>query len=179
MAAYCAAYARALVDVELARKLDPVLVEAHLAEFAHALRISPALREVLYNPSFQLEKRIAIVDRLAVRLHAGREVRNFIVVMLRNGRLHAFDEVLARFRAELARRKGTVEARVVSARPLDRNERQAIEEEAAKLAGTHVLASYAEDASLVGGVVLQIGSTVYDGSVRGRLERMKEQLIAG
>jgi F-type H+-transporting ATPase subunit delta len=68
---------------------------------------------------------------------------------------------------------------VVSARRLDPDERRQMEQQAARLAGTQVRARFREDNSLIGGAVVRIGSTVYDGSVRGRLERMKQELMAG
>ena len=179
MAAYAAAYARALVDVVLDRKLDAAAVDEQLEDFAVALETSGELREVLYNPSFKLEKRIAILDGLAKRMQLGSEVRNFVAVVMRNGRLHAFDEIVSQYRSEMDRREGISEAEITTARKLDAKERQELEQRVATMAGTKIHATFQEDSSLVGGVILRIGSTVYDGSVRGRLERMKEQLVAG
>jgi F-type H+-transporting ATPase subunit delta len=68
---------------------------------------------------------------------------------------------------------------ITTARKLDDQERREIESQAAEIAGSQIRATFQEDSTLVGGVVLRIGSTVYDGSVRGRLQRLKEQLIAG
>jgi F-type H+-transporting ATPase subunit delta len=68
---------------------------------------------------------------------------------------------------------------VTTARRLDDAERRHMEAQIAALAGSKVRATFEEDSGLVGGVVVRIGSTVYDGSVKGRLERLKEQLIAG
>jgi F-type H+-transporting ATPase subunit delta len=179
MAAYAAAYARALVDVVLGRKLDTQDVDRQLTDFGAALDLSPELREVLYNPSFKMEKRLAIVDQLATRMQLGREIRNFIAVVMRNSRLHAFREIVDQYRREMDKRSGIAEARITTARKLDQNERQALEARVATIAGSRVRATFEEDKALVGGLILRIGSTVYDGSVRGRLERMKEQLVTG
>ena len=179
MAAYAAAYARALADVVIDSKLDAAVTDAQLQDFAATLNDSSELREVLASPSFNLEKRIAILDSLNAKMNMGREVRNFIAVLMRNGRLHAFNEVLAEYRREINLRSGIADATVTSARKLDEGERREIEQQAATLAGRQVRATFQEDSTLVGGMILRIGSTVYDGSVRGRLARLKDQLIAG
>ena len=67
----------------------------------------------------------------------------------------------------------------MTARDLDSKERDALVAEIAKLAGSKIDASFKLDKTILGGTVVRIGSTVYDGSVRGRLERLKEALIAG
>jgi F-type H+-transporting ATPase subunit delta len=179
MAAYAAAYARALADVVIDSKLDVAAIDNQLQDFASTLGESSELSEVLSSPSFNLEKRVAILDSLNPKMNLGREVRNFIAVLMRNGRLHAFNEVLAEYRREINARSGVADATVTSARRLDDAERREIEQQAATLAGRQVRATFREDSTLVGGMILRIGSTVYDGSVRGRLTRLKDQLIAG
>ncbi len=179
MAAYAAAYARALADVVIDSRLDVASVDSQLQDFASTLHDSRELGEVLSSPSFNLEKRVAILDSLNSKMNMGREVRNFIAVLMRNGRLHAFNEVLAEYRREINLRSGIADATVTSARKLDEGERHEIEQQAATLAGRQVRATFKEDRTLVGGMILRIGSTVYDGSVRGRLARLKDQLIAG
>ncbi len=179
MAAFAAAYARALADVVLDRKINPPEIDQQLSDFAEAVQISPELREVLYNPSFKFERRLAVLDKLAERMGLGKEVRNFIAVIMRNGRLHGFTEVLHEYRREMNKRQGISQAIVTTARRLDEEEKKDLENQIASVAGTRIQATFHEDSSLVGGVILRIGSTVYDGSVRGRLQRLKEQLIAG
>ncbi len=179
MAAYAAAYARALADVVIDAKLDVAAIDSQLQDFASTLSESHELSEVLSSPSFNLEKRVAILDSLNAKMNLGREVRNFIAVLMRNGRLHAFNEVLAEYRREINARSGIADALVTSARRLDDAERREIEQQAATLAGRQVRATFREDSALVGGMILRIGSTVYDGSVRGRLTRLKDELIAG
>jgi F-type H+-transporting ATPase subunit delta len=73
---------------------------------------------------------------------------------------------------------GISEAQIISSRPLDGQERSVLEDQVAALAGNKVRATFREDASLIGGVIVRLGSTVYDGSVRGRLERLKSSLMA-
>jgi F-type H+-transporting ATPase subunit delta len=179
MASYTAAYARALADAVESRKLDAAQVDRQLQDFASTLAGSGELREVLASPSFTLERRIGILDSLNAKMQLGREVRNFIAVLIRNGRLHAFNQVLAEYRSEIDRRSGISEALITTARKLDDMERGEIEAQAAAIAGNRVRTTFQEDSSLVGGLVLRIGSTVYDGSVRSRLQRLKEELVSG
>jgi F-type H+-transporting ATPase subunit delta len=179
MAAYAAAYARALADVVVSSRLDAASVDGQLQDFADTFRGSSELREILSSPSFNLDRRLAILDSLNAKMNLGREVRNFIAVLMRNGRLHAFNEVLAEYRREMDKRCGISEALITTARKLDETERRAMEAQASAIAGNKIRATFHEDSALVGGVVLRIGSTVYDGSVRGRLQKLKEQLILG
>ena len=179
MAAYAAAYARALADVVVSRQLDAAAVDQQLEDFAGTLRDSSELREILTSPSFNLERRLAILDFVNQQMKLGSEVRNFIAVLMRNGRLHAFNEVLGEYRREMDSRSGTAEALITSARRLDADERRDVEAHAEQIAGSKVRATFQEDSALVGGVVLRIGSIVYDGSLRGRLQKLKEQLIQG
>ena len=85
----------------------------------------------------------------------------------------------AAWRALLQQQSGVKPAEIVTARELGANERDALVAEISKLADAQISATYKIDPSILGGTVVRIGSTVYDGSVRGRLERLKETLMAG
>ena len=88
-------------------------------------------------------------------------------------------EVAAAYRKLQQEQAGIHQAEIVTARLLNEVERARLTAEVAKLAQGKVDASFREDASLLGGAVVRIGSTVYDGSLRGRLDRLKEALVAG
>ena len=83
------------------------------------------------------------------------------------------------WRAEMQERLGIRQAEIVTARELGAQERAELVAGVGKLAGSRIEPTFKLDASIIGGTVVRIGSTVYDGSVRGRLERLKEALIAG
>ena len=85
---------------------------------------------------------------------------------------------MAAFRHEMNRRLGISEVDVTTARKLDDAERGAVEAQVAGLAKSRIIANFHEDSSLIGGVMVRVGSTVYDGSVRGQLDRLEEQLAA-
>jgi F-type H+-transporting ATPase subunit delta len=178
MPAIVAQYARALADVTAEEHLDPAKVQSQLADFGAAWHESAGLREVFLDPSFPVGEKVTILDKLNARLGMGRQVRNFIAVLINHDRLHAFDEIVEEFRHEMNRRLGISEVEVITARKLDGAERAAIEAQVAALTKTRISASFHEDTSLIGGVIVRVGSTVYDGSVRGRLDHLEEQLAS-
>lgn len=179
MSIYASRYARALADVVETAKLDPAAVDQQLEDFAGTWAGSAELREILNNPAVDSETKVAVLDKINGRMGCEPLVRNFLAVLINHDRLDAFDEVLAEYRREMHRRLGISEAYVTTARKLDDDERRELEEQMAKLAGTRVSAKFEEDSSILGGAVVRIGSTVYDGSVRGNLSKLKAQLIAG
>ncbi len=179
MASFVSRYARAFTDVVFESKLDAKAVQRQLADFAAAWHESRELREFLLDPSFPVDQKVSLLDKLNTKLKMAQETRNFIAVLIRNDRIAGLDEVLAEFRREVNQRLGIHEAKVVSARKLDEAERKELELQIAGLTGGTVEAQFEEDSSLLGGAVVQVGSTVYDGSVRGRLDRLREELTAG
>ena len=178
MAAIAAPYARAFADVVFEAHLNANDVQQQLNDFVAAWRESADLRELFLDPSFPSDQKVAILDKLNARLGLSVQVRNFIAVIIQHDRLYVLDEILAEYRKEMNRRLGISEVQVTTARPLDADERQEIEQRVAALTGTQVQANSHEDKSLLGGVVVRVGSTVYDGSVKGRLDRLKEQLAS-
>ena len=179
MAVFAARYARALADVVLDAKLNTAEVEQQLEDFAATFAGSKNLRELLLNPSISAQKRVAILDKINGRVGCGPQVRNFLAVLIRHERLGALAEILEEYREEMNRRLSISNAEVVTARPLEDQERAELEGQVSVLAGHNkVNATFREDKSLIGGAIVRIGSTIYDGSVRGRLERLKERLVS-
>jgi F-type H+-transporting ATPase subunit delta len=178
MASYASRYALALADVIFEAKLDAKAAQRQLADFAAAWHESRELREFFLDPSFPVEQRVALLDKLNAKLKMAQQTRNFIAVLIRNDRIAGLDDVLAELRRAINQRLGISEAKVVSARKLDEQERKDLEKQIAELTGGTVEAQFEEDSALLGGAVVQVGSTVYDGSVRGRLDRLREELTA-
>jgi F-type H+-transporting ATPase subunit delta len=176
MASYTSRYAQAFADVVFEKHLDAKDAHRQLTDFAAAWHESRPLREFFLDPSFPVEQKVAFLDKLNERLGMAQTTRNFIAVLIRNGRIGGLHEVLSDFRREINRRLGISEAKVISARKLDEQERRELELRIAGLTGGRVEATYEEDSSLLGGAILEVGSTVYDGSLRGRLERLREEL---
>lgn len=178
MAALAGAYARALADVLNEERIEAAQVESQLADFGAAWHKSAPLREVFLDPSFSIEEKVAILDKLNARLQMGHVARNFIAVLIRHDRLHLFDDIVREFRHEMNRRLRVSEVEVTTARKLDDASRAALEAQIAGLIKSRIAATFQEDPSLMGGAIVRIGSTVYDGSIRGRLDRLEEELAA-
>ena len=179
MAAFVARYASAFSDVVTAAKLDTSALEAQFGDFLGTWDGSAELREFFENPATAAAEKVALLDKLNARLGMQKELRNLIAVLISNGRIGQVGEVAEAWRRLLKEQAGIRAAEIVTARELDQSERAALVEEIAKLAGSRIEASFKLDKSIVGGTVVRIGSTVYDGSVRGRLERLRETLVDG
>jgi F-type H+-transporting ATPase subunit delta len=178
MSVFAARYARAFADVVMDAQLNPAEVAQQLEDFAATFAGSKDLRELLLNPSLPTRKRVAILDTVNSRVGCGPKVRNLLAVLIGHERLGALAEIVEEYRLEMNRRLSISEAEVVTARPLEAQERKKLEGRVAELAGGRVQATFREDKTLIGGAIVRIGSTIYDGSVRGRLERLKERLVS-
>jgi F-type H+-transporting ATPase subunit delta len=143
------------------------------------LKESGQLHRVLENPSIPGDRKRAVLDAVTARLGATRQVRNLIAVLIDHRRLPLFSEILKQLEEELNDRQGFAEAQVSTARQLSDPEKQMLEAEITKMTGKKVRAKYEQDASLLGGAVVQVGSTIYDGSVKGQIEKIREQLVEG
>ncbi|MGC1463038.1 MAG: ATP synthase F1 subunit delta [Terracidiphilus sp.] len=179
MAAFVSRYASAFADVVTAAKLDTTVIDAQLTDFLATWEGSPELRTFFENPATPVNQKIEILDKLNARLKLQKELRNLIAVLISNDRIGQVSEVAQAYRRLLQEQMGIRPAEIVTARELDDQERKALVIEIARLAGSKIDASFTLDKTILGGTVVRIGSTVYDGSVRGRLERLREALIAG
>lgn len=178
MAAFALRYARAFADVMAETHLAYEDARRQLNDFTAAWHAAADLREIFLDPSFPLPEKVTILDRLNERMQLAPQVRNFLAVLLQHNRMDAFEEILNELGKEMNSRLGIAEVEVISARPLDEQERGALIVKIGELAHGRVEAKFREDPSLIGGVIVQVGSTVYDGSVRGRLAGLEEQLAA-
>lgn len=171
-------YARALEQVVDEQKLDPAAVQQQLADFAALLASSSELYEVLDNPAIPEAQKVKVLDAIAARTGMHKVVRNVLAVITHHQRLGNLDEIVAAYASLADQETGVAEAEIVSARPLDEASRTLLESQVAKIAGGQkIRATYSEDASLLGGAVVRVGSTVYDGSVRTQLEKLKQRMV--
>ena len=175
MAAFVSRYASAFLDVVTAAKLDTVAIDRQIGDFLATWDGSPELREFFVNPAIPAVQKVGFLDKINAKL----ELRNLLAVLIDNGRIGSVSEVAAAYRQLLQEQLGIRQAEIVMARELGAAERNALVAEIGKLAGSRIEASFKLDAAILGGTVVRIGSTVYDGSVRGRLDRLKEALKAG
>ncbi|HEY1901263.1 MAG TPA: ATP synthase F1 subunit delta [Terracidiphilus sp.] len=179
MAAFVARYAQAFLDVITAAKLDAAAIEAQLADFLATWNGSGELRQFFVNPAVPASQKIGFLDTLNKKLGLSKELRNLLAVLIDNDRIGHVNEVAAAYRKLLQEQLGIRQVEIVTARELSAEEREALVGDVGKLAGARIDASFKLDAAILGGTVVRIGSTVYDGSVRGRLDRLREELTAG
>lgn len=179
MAAFVSRYASAFLEVVTAAKLDTAAISSQFGDFLAAWNESAELRTFFVNPAIPAVQKVDLLDKLNAKLGLQKELRNLIAVLIDNGRIGAVAEVAAAYTTLLQQQLGIRQAEIVTARPLSASERETLLAGVGKLAGARVEASFKQDESILGGTVVRIGSTVYDGSVRGRLDRLKEALTAG
>lgn len=178
MPAFVARYANAFAEVVRDAKLDAAAIDHQLSDFLATWDGSPELRAFFVNPAIPAAQKIAILDKLNAKLGLQKELRNLLAVLIQNDRIGHVAEVAAAYRSILQAQLGIRPAEIVTARELGADERSALVAEVAKLAGAKIDPSFKLDPSIFGGAVVRIGSTVYDGSVRGRLDRLKEALTS-
>ena len=179
MAAVDLRYARALATVISDQKLNVVATQGQLNDFVETLEASSELRDVLSDPSIPEPQKLNVLDAIAAKSGMSKAVRNFIAVIAHHQRLHELRGMIEAYASIADEASSVTEARVVSAQPMDEKNRKLLEEKISKLTGLHrVHATYSEDATLLGGAVVTVGSTVYDGSVRAQLQQLKARLIA-
>jgi F-type H+-transporting ATPase subunit delta len=177
MSALALRYAHAFLAVATSAHLDSAAIEQQLRDFSETLAGSHDLREVLANPSIPNDQKLKVLDAIASRIGMFPQVRNFIAVIMHHQRLHELDEILAEYHSVVDEQAGLAEAEIATARPLNDQDRTELEALVAKLAGGRVRTTYRQDATLLGGVVVRIGSTVYDGSIRAQLQQLKQKLV--
>jgi F-type H+-transporting ATPase subunit delta len=173
-------YASALVDVATDPRsgVDPHQVLRDLRSFAEVFTGSPELRNALTSPSVPPARKRAVVGRISEMLAVSRIARNFLFVLTDRRRIGMLAEDLEAFELLLDERLGFTRADVSSAGELDQPQRDALAHRFEQLTGRKMRMRFSVDGGLIGGLVARIGSTVYDGSVRGQLEVLGKRLLS-
>lgn len=178
MAAIASRYARAFAEVVLDLKIGPEKALRELNEISALLRSNAELRVVLQNPSVPHQQKLGLLDAIMSTLGGSRALRNFVAVLVDHRRIGQIDEIAQQFRHELNQRLGIAEAQVTSARELTKDEKELLQQQMIAITGKTVQATYSSDPGLLGGAVVRVGSTIYDGSVRGQLKRIRDQIAS-
>ncbi len=168
-------YARALSQVAVQEDRE-ARVQEDLGSFGTALRTSPELAETLMNPAIPFAPKRRIVEEVGGRLSLVEIAVNFILVLLENGRIGEYDEYVEAYTQVTDQRAGIVRGVVTSARGLDAEVRNRLEEVLSEISRARVRLSYEEDESLIGGLKITVGSVIYDGSIRTHLEEVRRRI---
>jgi F-type H+-transporting ATPase subunit delta len=169
-------YARAFADVVIEQRLDPEKTVQQARMLVQLVAGSKELREVWETPSISAEQKRAVLDAVVKRTGVSKSVRNFLAVLIDHRRISFLEPVVKQFEHELNQRLGFVEAEITSARELNEKERHALETRMEKVTGKKLRPQYARDESILRGAIVKVGSTIYDGSVAGQLEEIRERL---
>jgi F-type H+-transporting ATPase subunit delta len=176
MASVASTYARAFAEVILDSRLDVQRSIGGVRQIAELLAESPELRRVWENPAVPAEQKRNLLDSIAQRGGVEKHVRNLVAVLIDHHRTRYLERIAAQLEKELDARLGLAQAQITSARELGDSEKRSLETQIAKLTGKKVRARFGLDPSLLGGAVVRIGSTIYDGSVKGQLEKIREAI---
>ena len=168
-------YATALADVAIERREERE-VQNELDQWALMIEANPQLKEVFANPTIAYDHKRKVLEDLISRTRVRETTASFLRVLLHNQRLSQLRDIAARFGQVLDERGGMVAATVTTARPIPEELKNALHETLTTVTGRKVRLNFTTDESIIGGVVAQIGSTIFDGSVQSHLERLAEGL---
>ena len=171
-------YARALADIVTRpdAPLEPAEALAQIRAMEDTVAGSEDLRIALESPAVRPADKRAVIARLAQEMGLSRIMTNFVFVIVDHHRVAALGDIRQSFEQQIDERTGHARSEITSATPLSRDQEASIERELERAEGKKIRASYRVDADLIGGVRARVGSTVYDGSLRGQLEGLRRQL---
>ena len=180
LSAVATRYANALADVVTAggSPISPPDAVSELRAFEAALAASTELQNALVTPAVPAGRKRAVVGRIAEILKLSRISRNFLYVLIDHRRIAALSGIIDSFELIVDERLGFARAEVAAAREMTEPQRAALTSVLERLTGRRIRTRFAVDERLIGGVVARIGSTVYDGSVRGQLASLGRRLDA-
>jgi F-type H+-transporting ATPase subunit delta len=168
-------YATALIDVLYPDKAEAGLQQ--LQSFVGLLNEQPDSRRILENPAMAGERRNRLLKEISAVFGFDRRISNFISILADRNRLPILEEIITEYQRLMDKRLGIVRARVTSAHALNSMQQQELARKLQQITGKQVRMEVAIDSSLIGGVVAQVGSTIYDGSVRQQLQVFKSRLV--
>jgi F-type H+-transporting ATPase subunit delta len=170
-------YAKALFDVGLEEKADLAQVDRDLQAVVDMMKGSPELARAAQFTSTTEAQRTALMEAVAKAMTLSAPVTKTLVLLARTGKLNLVPDLALAYRERLLAHQNIVRAEVTSAAPLSPEKTKALEESLSKVTGKKVELSVSVDPELLGGVVARIGSTVYDGSVKTQLLKMRQELV--
>jgi F-type H+-transporting ATPase subunit delta len=173
-------YARALADIVVVpgAPIAPREALEQVRAFQQVLEVAPELSVALMSLAVPAGRKRAVVRQVADRLGVARVIRNFLSVVVDHRRVALVPRIADALEKTLDDRMGIVRATVTSAGPLGDAQRRQLEGRLVERTGKQVRCDYRSDAGLLGGLSVQIGSTIYDGSVRGRLAALRARLVS-
>jgi F-type H+-transporting ATPase subunit delta len=169
-------YAKALVEVAAAsNELDGVRQD--LRALAELLRDHRDLRQFVSNPSVSRRDAGEVIRDVAAAMNVRPLTATFLQVLLEGGRLAGLETVLRAYELLVDERLGRVKAVVMCAAPMDADAQERLRRRLGEVTGKDVYLELRQDPTLLGGVVTQIGSRVFDGSLKTQLVRLRDEMV--
>ncbi len=170
-------YANALADVALEQGAAEAVLK-QLNDFGATFEGSMELRNFFSSPAVTREDKHVVIGKIITRMGASKILRNFLFVIADRQRMHALPEIVAAFQEVIRQREGIAEAEISSAAELGAAQKREFQKTLERLTGKQVEPKYSLDPALLGGAVVRIGDTIYDGSLRNRLNGLRARLTA-
>ena len=169
-------YAKALLEVAI-QESDPSRIETDLAGIVDAMTSTPDLRRAMLSPGVPQSARVNLVKAVAEQSGVQQPLAKLLVMLAERGRLELLPHLLDVYRERLLAHSNIVRGHITSAAPLSEDRVAALAKSLSARTGKQVQLDTAVDPALIGGVVAMIGSTVYDGSIRTQLQKLRQQII--
>ena len=170
-------YANALADIAIAQGAAEE-VKQQLGGFGALYAESADLRNFLASPAVTRQAKHLVIDKLLTRIGGSKILRNFLFVVADHQRTHVLPEMIAAFQEVMRERQGITEAQISSAVALNALQKAEMEFTLERLTGKRVEAKFSLEPGLLGGAVVRVGDTVYDGSLRSRLNELRTRLAS-
>ena len=170
-------YAKALFEVALAENTELTKIGTDLSEVTTLLTENRELAEAVQRSGIPDAARVAVMEQVADRLGVTMHVKKLLTMLTQGRRLELMKDLAEAYNERLLAHQNIVRADVTSAVPLSPEKTRALEDRLSKVTGKKVRLSVNVDPELLGGVVARIGSTVYDGSVKTQLQRLRQELV--
>jgi F-type H+-transporting ATPase subunit delta len=168
-------YCKSLADIVFEENIEERVTE-DLKTYGEIFRMVPDVLDVLHSPAVPRETKEKLLSELMARYPVHLITSNFLRTLLQHNRMGHFRQILDGFLKEVSEHKGVLSAQVTAAMPLSQNELKSLEARLAGITGKVVNVESQTDAGLLGGMVVQIGNTIFDGSIRTQLAEMKRRL---
>lgn len=168
-------YARSLAEVVFEENIEPK-VTADLGIYGEIFNAVPELPDVFHSPAVPRETKEKLLGELMSQYPVHPVTSNFLKILLQHNRIRFLDEIRKSYLKSVNESKGIVSARVTAAAPLSGDELKKLADGLAGITGKLVSVEQQTDPGLLGGIVVQMGSTIFDGSIRTQLAEMKRRL---
>lgn len=171
-------YARSLTEIVFEENLEPEVTE-NLRTYGEIFRAVPDLLEVFHTPAIPRESKEKLLDELMSKYPVNPVASNFLRILLQHNRIGFFQHIFGLYLKLVNEHKGIVSARVTTAMALSEEEVKNLAERLSAITRKSVTIEPLMDAAILGGVIVQLGSTVFDGSIKAQLAEMKRRLAEG